>query len=140
MTNGNSSFLREWEATLKKKLIVTNNPKVKDFYFNDTKGYAFQYDIEFIEKREDLFNFVRDKIHTNWHLINNPMAGNIAVHKHPFKSIALEEGDIFDERSLFLWDEATERLHRASMPNYPNEVIEDFAHLDFILFTDNLPF
>ena len=125
---------------MQKKLIVTNNPKVKDFYFNDTKGYAFQYDIVFIKEREELFTFVRDKIHTNWHLINNPMAGNIATNKHPFKSVALEKGDAFDEFSLSLWDTATERLHRASMPKYSDEVIEDFAHLDFILFTDNLPF
>lgn len=125
---------------MQKKLIVTNNPKVRDFYFQDKKGYAFQYDIEFIEKKEELFVFVRDKIHTNWHLINNPMAGNIAVHKHPFKSVALEKGENFDEFSLSLWDTATERLYRAKMPKYSDDVIEDFAHLDFILFTDNLPF
>ena len=94
----------------------------------------------FIEGREELFTFVRDKIHTYWHLINNPMAGNIAVHKHPFKSVALEKGDAFDERSLSLWDATTERLHRATMPKYTDDVMEDFAHLDFILFTDNLPF
>lgn len=125
---------------MQKKLIITNNPKVKDFYFNDKKGYAFQYDIVFIESREELFTFVRDKIHACWHLINNPMAGNIAVHKHPFKSVALEKGETFDEMSLSLWDNATERLHRAAMPEYSDDVIEDFAHLDFILFTDNLPF
>lgn len=125
---------------MQKKLIITNNPKVRDSYFNDTKAYAFQYDIVFIEKREELFTFVRDKIHTNWHLINNPMAGNIAVHKHPFKSVALEKGNSFDERSLSLWDATTERLHRANMPSYTDDVIEDFAYLDFILFTDNLPF
>jgi len=53
-------------------------------------------------------------------------------------SLALR--DAFDEFSLSLWDTATERLHRADMPKYTDNVIEDFAHLDFILFTDNLPF
>ena len=124
----------------KNRIIVTNNKEVRSFYDEDKKGYALLYQLIFIENLDELFLFVRDLIHTNWHLLNNPMAGNIPLHKHPFRSVAMEVGKTFDERSLFLWDEATERLHRASMPNYPNEVIEDFAHLDFILFTDNLPF
>ncbi len=127
-------------STLKNKLIVTNNEEVKDFYLNDKKGYAFQYDFIFLPTREEVFTFVRDKIHTNWHLINNPMAGNIPVHKHPFRSVALEKGSSFDATSLSLWDAATERLNRGKLPNYPGDVIKDFAHLDFILFTDNLPF
>lgn len=135
------TFLRgkmEKPSIKKNKVIVTNNKEVRDFYLNDKKGYLFQYDIVFLDKIEDILIFVRDLIHSNWHLINNPMAANIPLHKHPFRSIALEKGN-FDERSLSLWDSATERFHRGKMPEYPANIIEDYAHLDFILFTDNLP-
>ena len=124
----------------KNKVIVTNNKRVQEFYLNDKKGYAFEYDFVFFESRDELFLFVRDLIHMNWHLLQNPMAGNIPLHKHPFRSIALEKGKSFDEKSLYLWDTATERLNRGHLPNYTQDVIEDFAHLDFTLFHDNLPF
>lgn len=124
----------------KNKVIVTNNKKVKEFFFEDKKGYAFVYDLIFLKTREELFTFVRDLIHKNWHLLQNPMAGNIPLHKHPFRSIALEKGVNLASESLSLWDVATERLKRGAMPSYPQDVMEDFAHLDFILFYDNLPF
>lgn len=124
----------------KNRVIVTNNKKVESFYFDDKKGYAYQYDIVFLETLEELFVYVRDLIHINWHLLNNPMAGNIPLHKHPFRSMALERGNEFDTRSLFLWDAAKERLSRGKRPCYPMDVIEDFAEMDFVIFTDNLPF
>jgi len=124
----------------KNRVIVTNNKKVESFYFDDKKGYAFEYDIVFLESLEELFVFVRDLIHINWHLLNNPMAGNIPLHKHPFRSMALEKGSSFDTRSLYLWDSAKERLSRGKRPDYSIDVIEDFAEMDFVIFTDNLPF
>ena len=124
----------------KNRIIVTNNEEVRVFYNEDKKGYALLYQLIFIENLDDLFLFVRDLIHTNWHLLNNPMAGNIALHKHPFRSVAMEVGKTFDERSLFLWDEASERRKRGELPKYTDEVRADFAHIDAMLFTDNLPF
>jgi len=124
----------------KNRVIVTNNKKVESFYFGDKKGYSFQYDIVFLESLEELFVFVRDLIHVNWHLLNNPMAGNIPIHKHPFRSMALERGGTFDTRSLLLWDATTERLSRGKRPDYSINVLEDFAEMDFVIFTDNLPF
>lgn len=124
----------------KNKIIVTNNEEVRTFYNQEKKGYSLLYELIFIENLDALFVFVRDLIHTNWHLLNNPMAGNIPIHKHPFRSVAMEVGKIFDERSLFLWDEAIERRGRGALPNYTKEVIADFAHIDSMLFIDNLPF
>ena len=124
----------------KKKIIVTNNEEVRAFYIEDKKGYAVLYELIFIEDLDKLFVFVRDLIHQNWHLLNNPMAGNIPLHKHPFRTVAMEVGKVFDERSLFLWDEATERRKRGTLPEYTKNVMLDFAHIDSMLFTDNLPF
>lgn len=124
----------------KRRIIVTNNEEVRSFYNEDKKGYSLLYDLVFIESLDELFLFVRDLIHTNWHLLNNPMAGNIPLHKHPFRSVAMEVGTSFDERSLFLWDEASERRKRGNLPTYSAEVKSDFAHIDAMLFIDNLPF
>ena len=124
----------------KNRIIVTNNEEVRAFYNEDKKGYSLLYDLIFIENLDDLFVFVRDLIHINWRLLNNPMAGNIAIHKHPFRSVAMEIGKTIDERSIFLWDEASERRNRGVLPEYTDEVRCDFAHIDAMLFTDNLPF
>jgi len=126
--------------TYKTRIIVTNNEEVRGFYNEDKKGYAHLYDLVFIESLDDLFVFVRDMIHKGWHLVNNPMAGNIALHKHPFRSVAMEKGIGCDEMSLLLWDEASERRKRGTLPQYTPQVRADFAHIDAMLFTENLPF
>ena len=124
----------------KNRIIVTNNEEVRTFYNEEKKGYSLLYELIFIDNLDELFIFVRDLIHERWHLLNNPMAGNIPLHKHPFRSLAMEVGKTFDERSLFLWDEASERRKRGALPQYTNEVMRDFAHIDAMLFTENLPF
>lgn len=119
------------------RVIVTNNTKVKTFY-EENSYYKRQILLLFFDEREKVFSTVRDYIHKNWKLINHAMAGNIPLHKHPYRSMALKKQESLDTESLLLWEAAIERVHRGRLPDYPDDVLADFRELDYILFTDNL--
>lgn len=117
-------------------IIITNNPKVKCFYEENYKSVN-KIKLFFFDSRELVFKTVRDHIHKNWKLINHAMAGNIPLHKHPYRSMALRKQENLDTESLVLWEAALERVNRGKLPEYPDYVLEDFKELDYILFTGN---
>jgi len=121
-----------------KKLIITNNPKVKNFYNDDKGGFKLKYELKFVNSRDEVFIQVRDLIHNNWHLLNHAMAGNIPLHKHPYRSMALQQYENLDTESLLLWEAAMERVKRGKVPLYPADILDDFQELDFTLFMGNL--
>lgn len=120
------------------RLIITNNPKVKAFYEEDRTGLKKRYELKFLTSRDEVFKTVRDLIHSNWKLLNHAMAGNIPLHKHPYRSMALEQQENLDTNSLILWESAMERVKRGKTPPYPDDVLEDFQELDYNLFSGNL--
>ncbi|WP_024470127.1 GrdX family protein [Treponema pedis] len=123
--------------TLPKRIIITNNPRVKIFYEEDA-GFKNKFTLQFVSSREEVFTQVRDLIHKNWKLLNHAMAGNIPLHKHPYRSMALEETGSLDSNSLILWESAMERVKRGKNPPYPDDVLKDFQELDLTLFAGNL--
>ncbi len=120
------------------KTIITNNPRVKEFYENHNRDFKNNVSLVFTDSREDVFTKVRDLIHSNWKLLNHAMAGNIPLHKHPYRSMALQKEEELDTNSLVLWEAAMERVKRGKVPPYPSDVLKDFQELDYILFCDNL--
>ncbi len=119
------------------KIIITNNPRVKKSY-EENLELKTKYDILFFDSRDEVFTCVRNLIHKNWKLLNHAMAGNIPIHKHPYRSMALEQKNSLDTDSLLLWESAIERLKRGKLPPYPQDVLEDFQELDFTLFIGNI--
>lgn len=122
------------------RLIITNNPKVKAFYEEDKTGLKNRYILKFFTSRDEVFEQVRNLIHSNWKLLNHAMAGNIPLHKHPYRSMALEQREDLDTNSLILWESALERVKRGKTPPYPDDVLEDFQELDYNLFSGSLGF
>ena len=123
------------DSQTNKRLIITNNPKVKTFYEEDRTGLKNRYELKFLDSRDEVFKTVRDLIHYNWKLLNHAMAGNIPLHKHPYRSMALEQQENLDTNSLILWESAMERVKRGKTPPYPDDVLEDFQELDYSLFS-----
>lgn len=128
------------DSQTNQRLIITNNPKVKAFYEEDRTGLKNRYELKFLDSRDEVFKTVRDLIHSNWKLLNHAMAGNIPLHKHPYRSMALEQQEKLDTNSLILWESAMERVKRGKMPPYPDDVLEDFQELDYNLFSGSLKF
>lgn len=128
------------DSQTNKRLIITNNPKVKTFYEEDRTGIKNRYELKFLDSRDEVFKTVRDLIHSNWKLLNHAMAGNIPLHKHPYRSMALEQQENLDTNSLILWESAMERVKRGKTPPYPDDVLEDFQELDYSLFSGSVKF
>lgn len=128
------------DSQTNKRLIITNNPKVKTFYEEDRTGLKNRYELKFFDSRDEVFKTVRDLIHSNWKLLNHAMAGNIPLHKHPYRSMALEQQENLDTNSLILWESAMERVKRGKTPPYPDDVLEDFQELDYNLFSGSVKF
>lgn len=101
------------DSQTNQRLIITNNPKVKAFYEEDRTGLKNRYALKFLDSRDEVFKTVRDLIHSNWKLLNHAMAGNIPLHKHPYRSMALEQQENLDTNSLILWESAMERVKEA---------------------------
>ncbi|UTC68422.1 MULTISPECIES: GrdX family protein [unclassified Treponema] len=120
------------------RIIITNNPRVKTFYEEDRTGFKNRYTLRFLDSRDAVFEEVRNLIHSNWKLLNHAMAGNIPLHKHPYRSMALEQRTELDTNSLILWESAMERVKRGKTPPYPDDVLEDFQELDYNLFSGSL--
>ncbi|UTC82200.1 GrdX family protein [Treponema denticola] len=128
------------DSQTNQRLIITNNPKVKAFYEEDRTGLKKRYALKFLDSRDEVFKTVRDLIHSNWKLLNHAMAGNIPLHKHPYRSMALEQQENLDTNSLILWESAMERVKRGKTPPYPDDVLEDFQELDYNLFSGSVKF
>lgn len=128
------------DSQTNQRLIITNNPKVKAFYEEDRTGLKNRYELKFLDSRDEVFKTVRDLIHSNWKLLNHAMAGNIPLHKHPYRSMALEQQENLDTNSLILWESAMERVKRGKTPPYPDDVLEDFQELDYNLFSGSVKF
>ena len=128
------------DSQTNKRLIITNNPKVKTFYEEDRTGLKNRYELNFLDSRDEVFKAVRDLIHSNWKLLNHAMAGNIPLHKHPYRSMALEQQENLDTNSLILWASALARVKRGKTPPYPDDVLEDFQELDYNLFSGSVKF
>ncbi|UTY33095.1 GrdX family protein [Treponema putidum] len=128
------------DSKTNKRLIITNNPKVKTFYEEDRTRLKDRYELKFLDSRDEVFKTVRDLIHSNWKLLNHAMAGNIPLHKHPYRSMALEQQENLDTNSLILWESAMERVKRGKTPAYPDDVLEDFQELDYNLFSGSVKF
>ena len=128
------------DSQTNQRLIITNNPKVKTFYEEDRTGLKNRYELNFLDSRDEVFKTVRDLIHSNWKLLNHAMAGNIPLHKHPYRSMALEQQENLDTNSLILWESAMERVKRGKTPPYPDDVLEDFQELDYNLFSGSVKF
>jgi len=128
------------DSQTNQRLIITNNPKVKTFYEEDRTGLKNRYELNFLDSRDEVFKTVRDLIHSNWKLLNHAMAGNIPLHKHPYRSMALEQQESLDTNSIILWESAMERVKRGKTPPYPDDVLEDFQELDYSLFSGSVKF
>ena len=116
-------------------LIVTNNPKVKDYFLNERvqlldEGYY------------DVLITVRDYVHNNYALLTHPLSGSVKPNETPYKTIALEETETLNFESLSLIEKAIEtfvKLQKDSKtPLWTERIREDFMVIDFDLIKNAL--
>ena len=118
-----------------KKLIVTNNPMVRE-------RYSQQYDLKYEETSfVGVLKQVRDLVHRGYRLLTHPLSGSIQPNETPYKSVLLEEstGKI-DEFSVRVIEEAVLTCDKFSQKKYPykKDVTRDFQFVDLTLFESGL--
>ena len=118
-----------------KKLIVTNNPMVRE-------RYSQQYDLKYEETSfVGVLKQVRDLVHRGYRLLTHPLSGSIKPNETPYKSVLLEEstGKI-DEFSVRVIEEAVLTCDKFSQKKYPykKDVTRDFQFVDMTLFESGL--
>lgn len=118
-----------------KKLIVTNNPMVRE-------RYSQQYDLKYEETSfVEVLKQVRDLVHRGYRLLTHPLSGSIKPNETPYKSVLLEEstGKI-DEFSVRVIEEAVLTCDKFSQKKYPykKDVTRDFQFVDLTLFESGL--
>ena len=118
-----------------KKLIVTNNPMVRE-------KYSQQYDLKYEETSfVGVLKQVRDVVHRGYRLLTHPLSGSIKPNETPYKSVLLEEstGKI-DEFSVRVIEEAVLTCDKFSQKKYPykKDVTRDFQFVDLTLFESGL--
>ena len=123
-----------------KLVVITNNPKTAEhirsqYPEQENAGEPAPIALVFCETRDEVYTRVRDYIHRNWQLQNHAMYGNIQLHKQPYRSMVLGEGTELNAASLLLWEQAMERVKRGRIPDYSEQVLQDFQALDFSLFS-----
>lgn len=118
-----------------KKLIVTNNPMVRE-------RYSQQYDLKYEETSfVGVLKQVRDLVHRGYRLLTHPLSGSIKPNETPYKSVLLEEstGKI-DEFSVRVIEEAVLTCDKFSQKkySYKKDVTRDFQFVDLTLFESGL--
>lgn len=118
-----------------KKLIVTNNPMVRE-------RYSQQYNLKYEETSfVGVLKQVRDLVHRGYRLLTHPLSGSIKPNETPYKSVLLEEstGKI-DEFSVRVIEEAVLTCDKFSQKKYPykKDVTRDFQFVDLTLFESGL--
>ena len=118
-----------------KKLIVTNNPMVRE-------RYSQQYDLKYEETSfVGVLKQVRDLVHRGYRLLTHPLSGSIKPNETPYKSVLLEEstGKI-DEFSVRVIEEAVLTCDKFSQKKYPykKDVTRDFQFVDLTLIESGL--
>lgn len=118
-----------------KKLIVTNNPMVRE-------RYSQQYDLKYEETSfVGVLKQVRDLVHRGYRLLTHPLSGSIKPNETSYKSVLLEEstGKI-DEFSVRVIEEAVLTCDKFSQKKYPykKDVTRDFQFVDLTLFESGL--
>lgn len=121
----------------KKAIVVTNNPKAKDF-FEDLDYPVIFIDGGYGEVLEEL----RKKVHLNYELLTHPLSGSIKPNETPFKSVAIYKGNSLDMLSLELISNAVEVYERLQndlkTPLWTETILDDFMVIDLDLIKNAL--
>ena len=116
----------------KNHIIITNNPKVNEF-FSDLAFEVILIDGGYFEVLDE----TRKRVHLNYHLKTHPLSGSIKPNETPYKSIAIEKENHVDMMSLELIENAIEVYDRLQKdlktPYWTDQILDDFMVIDLDL-------
>ena len=124
------------------KIIVTNNPQVREFLHNNK--LEKQYDLCWVEGfTENVLCKVRDLCHTNHELLTHPLTGSIKPNQTPYKTVVVEKkATISNMDSIVMAEESLAKalslLESWPRPDIFKLYLDDFAIIDLGFFKSYL--
>ncbi len=118
---------------MKKHIIITNNPYVKDKYEDEFK-------LVYLEDKGllDVMEYVREKIHEGHILKTHPLSGSVKPNETPYKTILISESKgQLDMDSLAIIEESIISARKfqeiEKTPLWTESVLDDFRVIDLSL-------
>lgn len=125
------------------RLIVTNNPLVKEYIASHELGKY--YEVAWVKGyTEDVLLKIRDLCHNNYRLITHPLTGSVKPNQTPYKTVVVEktDGKIVDFESIALAEGGLEKalalLKSRPRPKAAFDHLDDFAVIDLDFFKSYL--
>jgi hypothetical protein len=124
------------------KLIVTNNPDVRDFFEQNRPS---DHTLQWINGHTgQVLLTVRDLCHAGFHLATHPLSGSVKPNQTPYKTVVLTDThpaieymeSVSIAEKCFLM--AQSLLASRFYPFLPDETLKDFALIDLDLFKSYL--
>ena len=121
----------------KNTIIISNNPKVKEFFEKE------QIEVLYTDgDYKEVLYTVRDRVQLNYHLLTHPLSGSIKPNETPYKSIAVKKEKDLDLLSLELISNAIEVYNKLQKdlktPLWTKSILEDFMVIDLDLIKNAL--
>lgn len=120
-----------------KKVLITNNPLVKDKFSNEMDVEYFE--VEYL----GILEKVRDRIHLGNKLLTHPLSGSVKPYETPYKSVlvGVAQGQV-DMESLMIIeqsiDTAKKFMNNKQITEWNDEIKEDFQVIDHSLIENAL--
>ena len=124
------------------KLIVTNNPQVREFFKKNS--LEKQYELYWVQGfTEDVLAKVRDLCHINHELLTHPLTGSIKPNQTPYKTIVVKKtATLSNMNSILMAEECLAKAH-SLLESWPRPelfklYLDDFAIIDLDFFKSYL--
>lgn len=120
-------------------MLITNNPMFKDYEDKDFINLEIIYkDVEPLE----ILKIGRDYIHQNYKLLTHPLYGNFRPHELFYRTILIKKSEHLEPESLELIENSILKiediLKKTQKRFASDEVIEDYAYIDFQIIKENM--
>lgn len=130
-------FLQEIGGKVLGKILITNNPLIKE-KFSNTYQVEF-YDIGYIQ----ILEIVRDKIHLGHKLLSHPLSGSVKPNQSPFETVIITKNRTqLDMDSLMIIENSIQTARKLAQDkgvyHWDKNTLEDFQRVDFSLIENAL--
>ncbi len=121
---------------MKKIKVITNNPLVKENYFE--KIPTSYYEVGYLE----LLEIVRDKIHLGSRLLTHPLSGSVKPNETPYRTVVIADDDVLHMDSLLLIEQSIETakkfLKNKPLIDYSDQILKDCQVIDLSIISNAL--
>lgn len=108
-----------------KKILITNNPLVKEKYVDEMN--VEYYDVEYLEILEK----ARNKIHLGSKLLSHPLSGSVKPYETPYKTVMIgEKKGKLEMDSLMIIEQSIDTTKKF-MINTHTRIWDEKTHEDF---------